>query len=122
MAFVSNEADPERNDVYVRPIDLSTGAAAEGKAQVSKDGANGMLYWRTDGKELYWVRLDQESGDGLVMAADVSATAPFKAGTPRVLFRITNARQTINGPGSVSRDGQRFVFTMMPAPAAPPAR
>jgi Tol biopolymer transport system component len=122
MAFVSNEADPERNEVYVRPFDASTGAATQGKWQVSKDGANGMLHWRTDGKELYWVHLDQESGDGLLMAADISTTPAFKPGTPRLLFRMTNARQTINSPGSVSRDGQRFVFTLMKAPATPPAR
>ena len=61
--------------------------------------------------------LDADSGDGLVMAADISKTPAFQAGTPRLLFRLTNARQTINSPGSITRDGQRFVFTMMNAPA-----
>ena len=88
---------------------------------MSKDGANGMYYWRADGKELYWVHLDTSSGDGLVMAADISTTSAFQAGTPRVLFRLTNARQTINSPGSITRDGQQFVFTMT-APAGTPAR
>lgn len=117
MAFGSNEADPDKVDVYVRPFNSSTGEAAGGKVQVSKEGANGMLHWRSDMKELYWVRLDLESGDGFVMAADISTTPALNVGAPRVLFRMTNARQTINSPGTISRDAQVFVFTMMPAPA-----
>jgi Tol biopolymer transport system component len=123
LAYGSNEGDPEKVQVYVRPFDASTGAAAAtGKWQVSKDGANGMLYWRADGKEMFWLHLDMESGDALVMAADISTAPAFQPGTPRLLFRLTNARQTMNGPGSISRDGQRFVFTMMNVPAGTPAK
>ena len=118
MAYGSNEADPEKADVYVRTFDESTGAAAgEGKWRVSKDGVNGMLAWRADGKELYWVNLDMETGDGLLMATDISTTPTFQTGTPRLLFRLLDVRQRINSPGSISRDGQMFVFTMMDAPA-----
>jgi len=117
MAFGSNEADPEKLDVYVRAFNASTGeAAGEGKWRVSTEGANGMLSWRSDLKELYWIRLDPETGDASIMAADVSTTPGFQSGMPRLLFRIPNARQKINSPGSISRDGQRFVFTMMNPP------
>jgi hypothetical protein len=81
-----------------------------------------MLYWRADSKELYWIHLDIESGDAMVMAADISTTPSFKAGEPRVLFRLPNAQQTNNSPGAVSRDGQRFVFTLMDPPTAAAVR
>jgi Tol biopolymer transport system component len=123
MAYGSNEADPMSIDVYVRPFDAATGmAVGTEKWRVSKDGANGMLYWRADSKELYWIHLDIESGDAMVMAADISTTPSFKAGEPRVLFRLPNAQQTNNSPGAVSRDGQRFVFTLMDPPTAAAVR
>ena len=116
MAYGSNEADPDKMDVYLRPFDATTGAAGEGKVRVSKDGANGMLYFRADGKEMYWVSLDPLTGEGSVMAADISTTPELQAGTPRLLFKLPDARLTTNSPGTVSRDGQRFVFTLMPPP------
>ena len=120
MAYGSNEADPDRVEVYVRPFNAATGeAAGAGKVQVSKEGANGMLTWRGDGKQLYWVQVDVETGDALIMGADISTTPAFQAGAPRLLFRLTNARQRINSPGSISGNGERFVFTLMPPPAAP---
>jgi Tol biopolymer transport system component len=123
VAYGSNEADPDKIDVYVRPFNPTTGAAGEGnKVRVSKDGANGMLYFRADGKEMYWVSLDPLTGEGSVMAADISATPGLQAGTPRLLFKLPDARLTTNSPGSVSRDGQRFVFTLMPPPATTSAR
>jgi len=117
MAFGSNEADPMVMDIYVRPFDAATGAAGAGKWRVSTEGANGMLSWKANGTELYWVHLDIESGDALVMASEIATTPQFQAGAPRLLFRILNAQQRINGGGSISRDGQQFVFTMMDAPA-----
>ena len=122
MAYGSNEADPMAIDVYVRPFDAATGGAGAGKWRVSTEGANGMLYWKADGKELYWVHLDIESGDGLVMASDITTAPAFQAGAPRLLFRLANAQQRINSPGSISRNGQVFVFTMMDAPASTAAR
>jgi Tol biopolymer transport system component len=117
MAYCSNEADPEKTDVYVRPFNAATGAAADGKWRVSKDGGNGMIHFRADGKEMYWVSLDPLTGEASFMAADISTTAVFQAGTPKLLFKLPDVRQNLSGPGSISRDGQRFVFTMMQAPA-----
>ncbi|MBZ5635034.1 MAG: hypothetical protein LAO55_18080 [Acidobacteriia bacterium] len=117
MAYCSNEADPEKTDVYIRPFNAATGAAAEGKWRVSKDGGNGMIHFRADGKEMYWVSLDPLTGEASFMAADISTTAVFQAGTPKLLFKLPDVRQNLSSPGSISRDGQRFVFTMMQAPA-----
>jgi Tol biopolymer transport system component len=119
IAFLSNEADVDKGEVYVRPFDASKpDAPAAGPAvQVSKDGAIGMITWRQDGKELYFMTRNWE-----VMAVDVETTPTFKAGTPRMLFSLPgplpgNPMQWKN----VSKDGQRFLFAM-PVGAQAPAR
>ena len=82
--------------------------------QVSQGGgAIGMIFWRQDGKELYFMTRNWE-----VMAVDITTTPTFKAGAPRLLFSLPgplpgNPMQWKN----VSQDGQRFVFAM-PATAS----
>jgi Tol biopolymer transport system component len=110
IAFLSNEADPDRGEVYVRPFDPNKpDAPVSGPAiRVTKDGALGMIAWRQDGKELYYMTRNWE-----VMAVDVETTPTFKVGTPRMLFSLPgplpgNPMQWKN----VSPDGQRFLFAM----------
>ena len=131
VAYVSNESD--RYEIYVRPFDPSTGAAGGEKWQISTQGGLGLIQWRGDGRELYYL-----ARDGAVMAVDVATSPTFQAGPPTLLFRApatvgglldgathadTTACGTPNGgcgerePGSISRDGQRFVFA---APLPPP--
>jgi Tol biopolymer transport system component len=119
IAFLSNEADVDRGEVYVRPFDPGKpDAPLTGPAvRVSKDGAIGMITWRKDGKELYFMTRNWE-----VMAVDVETTPTFKVGTPRMLFSLPgplpgNPMQWQN----VSPDGQRFLFAM-PTNASAPAR
>jgi Tol biopolymer transport system component len=120
IAFMSNEADVDRGEVYVRPFDPNTpDAPLKGQAiRVSKDGAIGMIAWRQDGKELYFMTRNWE-----VMAVDVETTPTFKAGTPRMLFSLPgplpgNALQWKN----VSPDGQRFLFAMPTNASGSPQR
>ncbi|MGH9257493.1 MAG: TolB family protein [Vicinamibacterales bacterium] len=117
MAYLSNEfkssdeIDAEIFEVYVRPFDASKSDVSAGGAkpvQVSTAGALGMIVWRQDGKELYYLTPEWE-----VMAVDVTTTSTFQAGPPRLLFKVPgpligNPQQWRN----VSRDGQRFVFTI----------
>jgi Tol biopolymer transport system component len=110
IAFLSDEADPDRGEVYVRPFDANKpDAPLTGQAfRVSKDGAIGMISWRQDGKELYYMTRNWE-----VMAVDVETTPTFKVGTPRMLFSLPgplpgNPLQWKN----VSPDGQKFLFAM----------
>jgi Tol biopolymer transport system component len=110
IAFLSNEADVDRGEVYVRPFDpAKPDAPLSGPAmRVSKDGAIGMITWRQDGKELYYMTRNWE-----VMAVDVETTPTFKAGTPRMLFSLPgplpgNPMQWKN----ITPDGQRFIFAM----------
>ena len=76
--------------------------------QVSTAGALGMISWRQDGKEMYYLTPDWE-----VMAVDVTTSPTFQAGTPRLLFKLPGP--LVGWPEelrNVSRDGQRFVFTI----------
>jgi hypothetical protein len=95
----------------VRPFDASNPEAGAGGAkpvQVSTTGALGMIFWRQDGKEMYYL-----NPDWVVMAVEVTTTPTFQAGTPRFLFKLPgrlpgNPQRMKN----VSGDGQRFVFTI----------
>jgi len=114
MAYLSNEIEAETFEVHVRPFDASKPEAGAGGAQpvqVSTAGARGMISWRQDGKEMYYM-----TPDGEVMAVDVTTTPTFQAGTPRLLFKLPGPLPAIvqGGEwwGNVSRDGQRFVFTI----------
>ena len=120
MAYVANEEKVDRLEVYVRPFDAGKpDAPPPGKPiKVSKDGSNGMVTWRPDGKELYFLSRDWE-----VMAADVTTSPTLTVGTPRLLFKMPgplpgNPLQWKN----VSTDGQRFIFSMPTGGGAAPAR
>ena len=69
--------------------------------QVSKNGATGMIFWRQDGKEMYFLTRDRE-----VMAVDVTSAPKFQAGMPRLLFKFSDP---LVAAGDVSPDGQRFI-------------
>lgn len=98
------------NEVYVRPFDRNKpDAPPEGKiVRISNNGAAGMLNWRQDGKELYYLTRDWE-----LMAVDISATPTLSAGTPKVLFQLPGP--LVGNPpqwNNVSADGERSVFVM----------
>jgi len=111
IAYASNPDDPMALDIFVRPFDGNKpDAPPPGEpVRVTKGNiASGLVNWRRDGKELYFMTRDFE-----VMAVDVSTTPTFTAGTPKLLFKLPS--QPVGNPSqwqNVSRDGQRFVFTM----------
>jgi len=118
IAFLSNEANPDRLEVYVRPFDPNKPEAPAGQAvRVSMNGAIGMISWREDAKEMYFMTRDWE-----VMAVDITTTPTFQAETPKLLFKLQGPLP--GNPGqwkNVSRDGQRFIFAM-PTTAATAVR
>ncbi|HLK66532.1 MAG TPA: hypothetical protein VKU19_24025 [Bryobacteraceae bacterium] len=110
LLFRSDEKQAERFEVYVRPFDPSTGKAGEQKWQISKDGAAAMLHWRNDGKEVFFRGLDLDSNDLRVMAAEVSTSPAFHTDAPKMLFKLPGP---LSGTlGSVTSDGQQFVFAI----------
>jgi len=117
IAYRSDEAKPERFEIYVRPFDSAKPVPDDKKWQVSKDGVFGnqtlfgfpaMLHWRGDGKEIFFRGRELDSNDLVMMAADVETAPAFRVGTPKMLFRLPGP--VTSGLGAITRDGQRFVL------------
>jgi Tol biopolymer transport system component len=110
IAYRSDEAKPERFEVYVRPYNVATGMPGDAKWQISKDGVQAMLHWRADGKEIFFRGLDLESNDLRIMSAEIEMSPAFRASPPKLLFKLPGP---LGGNlGNISRDGQRFVFAV----------
>jgi Tol biopolymer transport system component len=114
LGYRSNETG--RNEVWVRAFDPSNPNAPERKWQISDQGGLGMVWWRRDGRELYYFAMDRG-----IMAVSVSTAPTLEFGKPKLLFKAPNS--VPNGPnaapgnlGSVSRDGERVVFSLPPVP------
>ena len=110
VAYLTDPDDPRSLDVFVRPFDADNPEAPPGEpVRISNGGvAVGMVAWRRDGKELYFMTRDWE-----IMAVDVSTTPSFEAGPPKLLFKLPV--QPVGNPlqwDNVTRDGQQFIFTM----------
>jgi Tol biopolymer transport system component len=110
IAYVSNENG--RNQVFVRGFDPSGSAAAAGSQhQVSLEGTVGMVRWRSDGKELYYL-----AADGRVMAVTITTMPQIQVGSPQSLFRapvnLPLAVGRSEAVADVSGDGQRFAFSV----------
>lgn len=114
LGYRSNETG--RNEIWVRAFDPANPNAAERKWQISDQGGLGMVWWRRDGRELYYFAMNRG-----IMAVSVSTSPTLEFGKPKLLFKAPNS--VPNGPnaapgnlGSVSRDGERVVFSLPPAP------
>lgn len=127
IAYRSDEAKPERFEVYVRPFDAAK-PMDDKKWQVSKGGVPGMsneavvstLYWRDDSKEILFRGQELDSDDVVMMAADVETNPTFRVNAPKVLFRVPGPVE--DNLGGVTRDGQRFVLTInVPADKTEPS-
>ncbi|MBV9399608.1 MAG: PD40 domain-containing protein [Bryobacterales bacterium] len=120
LAYGSDQADPLDTggggsvDIYVRPFDASKPETpGPGPAvRVTQNGVQIFGWRRQDGKELIYMNRDFE-----LWAMDVSTTPTFRAGTPKLLFKLASP-QTAISPDGISRDGQRFVFGMPVSPGA----
>jgi hypothetical protein len=67
----------------------------------------GMIHWRQDSRELYYLSLD-----GTVMAVTVTANPGFHAGTPEPIFKVPAGFNRAGSLGEVSPDGQRFLLAL----------
>jgi hypothetical protein len=123
LGFSANHSG--RFEVYVKPFGESTGgpeAATAAPFQVSANGGVGGIFWRRDGRELFYLSLPPEQG---IVAVDVTPASTFTSGAPKMLFKLPTA---VGAPAQLSSvssgDGQRFVFAVNVAsrPAAPAAR
>jgi hypothetical protein len=115
LAFGSNQSG--RFQIYVKELGAAANPAAPppaARVQVSVDGGLGGIFWRRDGKELFYLSLPPGQA---MMAVDVQSEAPLRFGAPRLIFKIPNP---IGAPAQLSNistpDGQRVVFAINAAP------
>lgn len=111
IAYLTDERKPDVFDIYIAPFDRNEPYRPDGPAvptQLRGNAALGMITWRGDGRELYFLSEDWE-----VMAVAVETSPTVQFGVPEVLFSLPGPL-----PGnpkqwkSVSPDGERFVFVM----------
>lgn len=114
LAYLSDETG--RDEIFVRAVAApgETGTGTGGKWQVSTDGGLGMVHWRRDGRELYYL------GPGRrVMAVAVDTTGDaFEFDAPRLLMRAPDSIPAGGRPGAlgnVSKDGERVIFAVPPS-------
>jgi Tol biopolymer transport system component len=114
LAYRSDETG--RNETWVRSVPPpGTQTAKVDRWQISTDGGYGMVWWRRDGRELYYFGPDRT-----VMAVDITPSgASFTFSKPRPMFQAPASIPPTGNPGafgSASRDGERFVFAVPPVP------
>ena len=95
VAYHSN--DQGLNEMYVQ-----TFPASGSKWKISTD-TGAFPIWRSDGKELFYVKI------GALMAVEVKPGSSFEAGVPKVLFDLAG-RVRGNPIFAVTADGQRFLL------------
>ena len=102
MAYESDESG--RFEVYVQSF-----PAGGAKSMISNSGG-AQPRWRRDGKELFYLDLEEK-----LMAVDVKAASTFEAGRPRALFQTRGRLGSVavtqrSFQYDVSGDGQRFLI------------
>ncbi len=105
MAYVSNKSGA--NEIFVRPFP----ASPDGLTKISTAGGT-QPRWRGDGSELFYL-----AADGKLMSVTVRTRPTFSAALPKALFE-TRPSQSGEWSYDVSRDGERFVFTVPVGDAA----
>ena len=110
LAYVSNETG--RTELYVRPFNPNPapGAApSAGPWKLSEQGAQGMAFWRRDGKEINFLAPDRS-----IQSVSLTTSPDFEFGKPKVLFRPSEATPVAPNSASVNRDANRFVIAVPP--------
>ena len=118
VAYLSDEIVAETFELYVRPFDAKRPEAGAGDTtpvRLSNGGASGVVGWRKDGKELYYL-----TPDGGVMSLEIASNGSAAA-APRRLFSVSPRELPFGQQwNNASRDGQRFVFPIeVPASVTP---
>ena len=110
LAYVSNETG--RTELYVRPFDPNAAPGSTPSAgpwKLSEQGAQGMAFWRRDGKEINFLAPDRS-----IQSVSLTTTPAFEFGKPKVLFRPSEATPVAPNSASVNRDADRFVIAVPP--------
>lgn len=101
-------------EIFVRAVDPPGDSPDPQKWQISEEGGLGMVSWRRDGRELYYLGADRG-----VVSVQVNTEGGFEFGRPTTMFLAPDSipvAGTPGGLGNVSRDGQGVVFAVPPTP------
>jgi Tol biopolymer transport system component len=99
LLYTSNESG--RTEVYLRPFPNVEG----GRWQVSTDGGTAPL-WAHSGREIFYL-----SGDGEMVAVEITTSPSFEIGPRQVLFQTADWRRSSDRHYyAVSPDDQRFIM------------
>jgi Tol biopolymer transport system component len=110
VSYVSNETG--KTELYVRPFNptAAPGAApSAGPWKLSEQGAQGMAFWRRDGKEINFLAPDRG-----ILSVSLTTSPDFEFGKPKLLFRLPEATPVAPNTASVNRDADRFVIAVPP--------
>ena len=110
VAYVSNETG--RTELYVRPFNpnAATGPATSAEVwKLSEQGAQGMAFWRRDGKEISFLAPDRS-----IQSVSLSTSPDFESAKPKLLFRLPETTPVAPNMASVNRDADQFVIAVPP--------
>jgi len=110
VAYISNESG--RNELYVRAFNPTPTPGTSGSAgpwKISEEGAQGMAFWRRDGREMTFLGPDRG-----ILSVAMTTTGDFEFGKPNLLFRLPETTPVAPGVASVNRDMDRFVIAVPP--------
>jgi len=110
VSYVSNETG--KTELYVRPFNptAAPGAApSAGPWRLSEQGAQGMAFWRRDGKEINFLTPDRG-----ILSVSLTTSPDFEFGKPKLLFRLPETTPVAPNTASVNRDADRFVIAVPP--------
>ena len=102
LAFASDESG--NSEIYVQSF-----PAARGRWTVSSVSAPGRASfpsWRSDNRELFYLR------GGQIIAVPVTGDAGFSFGTPKILFGVSVT--SASADYSISKDGQQILTNELP--------
>jgi Tol biopolymer transport system component len=114
IAYQSNETG--QFEIYVQPF-----PSLDGKFQISANGGAQPL-WQKDGKELFYIGLDDRLMAVPIQLTPDGKTMQFHAPTPLFLTRVGGALQSAGTVQqyAVSPDGERFLMNNVVEGPAPP--
>ena len=108
VSYVSNETG--RTELYVRPFNPAAAPATTAEVwKLSEEGAQGMAFWRRDGKEISFLAPNRG-----ILSVSLSTSPDFEFSKPRLLFRLPETTPVAPNMASVNRDGDRFVIAVPP--------
>jgi len=110
VAYVSNETG--RTELYVRPFNPAAAPGAPLPAEVwklSEQGAQGMAFWRRDGKEISFLAPDRG-----IFSVSLSTAPDFESSKPKLLFRLPETTPVAPNMASVNRAADQFVVAVPP--------